>query len=93
MPLPWGHALVPVQRLAQRPRRAPQGRRERVEHAARVLPTSDGWQRWIKVRASDGLSRYSLTNQREVLQAEGDALGRIAGGTGQRVDMRGGGLA
>jgi N-terminal domain of anti-restriction factor ArdC len=37
--------------------------RERVERAARELPTSDGWQRWIRVRATNGLSRYSLRNQ------------------------------
>ena len=37
--------------------------RERIEQAARALLTSDGWQRWIKVRASNGLSRYSLGNQ------------------------------
>jgi len=34
--------------------------RERIEQAARALLTSDGWQRWIKVRASNGLSRYCL---------------------------------
>ena len=34
--------------------------RERIEQAARALLTSDGWRRWIKVRASNGLSRYSL---------------------------------
>jgi antirestriction protein ArdC len=37
--------------------------RERIEHAAGALLTSDGWRRWIKVRASNGLSRYSLGNQ------------------------------
>jgi hypothetical protein len=37
--------------------------RERIEQAARALLTSDGWQRWFKVRASNGLSRYSLGNQ------------------------------
>jgi hypothetical protein len=37
--------------------------RERLEHAARALRTTDGWQRWIKVRASNGLARYSLNNQ------------------------------
>ena len=36
--------------------------RERLEQAARTLLTSDGWQRWIKVRATNGLSRYSVTN-------------------------------
>ncbi len=40
-----------------------QADRERIEQAARALLTSDGWQRWIKVRASNGLSRYSLNNQ------------------------------
>jgi hypothetical protein len=40
-----------------------QADRERVEHAARALLTSDGWQRWIRVRATNGLSRYSLRNQ------------------------------
>src|SRR5690242_10482028 len=37
--------------------------RERLEHAARELLTSDGWKRWIRVRASNGLARYSLRNQ------------------------------
>ena len=37
--------------------------RERLEQAARALLTSDGWQRWIRVRATNGLSRYSLRNQ------------------------------
>jgi hypothetical protein len=37
--------------------------RERIEQAARDLLTSDGWQRWIRVRATNGLSRYSLNNQ------------------------------
>jgi N-terminal domain of anti-restriction factor ArdC len=37
--------------------------RERLEQAARALLTTDGWQRWIKVRSSNGLSRYSVGNQ------------------------------
>jgi hypothetical protein len=37
--------------------------RDRLEQAARALLTSDGWQRWIRVRASNGLSRYSVSNQ------------------------------
>jgi N-terminal domain of anti-restriction factor ArdC len=40
-----------------------QADRERVEQAARALLTSDGWQHWIRVRATNGLSRYSLRNQ------------------------------
>jgi hypothetical protein len=37
--------------------------RERIEQAARALLTTEGWQRWIRVRATNGLSRYSLRNQ------------------------------
>ena len=37
--------------------------RERLEQAARALLTTDGWRRWIQVRASNGLSRYSVSNQ------------------------------
>ena len=40
-----------------------QADRERIEQAARDLLTSDGWQRWIRVRAKNDLSRYSLSNQ------------------------------
>src|SRR5688500_14174799 len=40
-----------------------QADRDRIEHAARALLTSDGWQRWIRVRATNGLARYSLRNQ------------------------------
>jgi len=40
-----------------------QADRERIQQAARALLTSEGWQRWIKVRATNGLSRYSLRNQ------------------------------
>jgi N-terminal domain of anti-restriction factor ArdC len=48
--------------------------RERIEQAARALLTTEGWQRWIKVRASNGLSRYSLTNQL-ILATEAAARG------------------
>jgi hypothetical protein len=37
--------------------------RDRLENAARELLTSEGWARWIRVRASNGLGRYSLRNQ------------------------------
>ena len=40
-----------------------QADRERIDQAARALLTSEGWQRWIRVRATNGLSRYSLRNQ------------------------------
>src|SRR4051812_34253723 len=50
--------LTEAERAARR-----QADRDRLERAARALLTSDGWQRWIQVRASNGLSRYSLRNQ------------------------------
>jgi antirestriction protein ArdC len=37
--------------------------RERLEAATRELLTSDGWRRWVTVRAQNGLSRYSIRNQ------------------------------
>src|SRR3954451_21158478 len=40
-----------------------QADRERIGQAARALLTTEGWRRWIKVRASNGLSRYSIGNQ------------------------------
>jgi hypothetical protein len=37
--------------------------RDRVQQAARQLLSSEGWQRWVRVRTRNGLSRYSLSNQ------------------------------
>jgi hypothetical protein len=37
--------------------------RERLERAARELLSSEGWQRWVKVRSTNGLARYSFGNQ------------------------------
>lgn len=50
--------LSQAERAARR-----QADRERVEQAARELLTSEGWRRWIRVRATNGLARYSLRNQ------------------------------
>src|SRR5215217_3785340 len=50
--------LTEAERSARR-----QADRDRIEQAARALLTRDGWRRWVKVRASNGLSRYSLRNQ------------------------------
>jgi len=40
-----------------------QGDRDRLEQAARALLSSEGWQRWVRVRSTNGLSRYSFGNQ------------------------------
>jgi hypothetical protein len=37
--------------------------RERLKAAAERLLTSEGWQRWARVRAQGGLARLSLSNQ------------------------------
>jgi hypothetical protein len=37
--------------------------RERLEHAVRALLSSEGWKRWVAVRSTNGLARYSFTNQ------------------------------
>jgi hypothetical protein len=55
MPKGTRRRLTEAERDARR-----QADRGRIEQAARALLTSDGWQRWIRVRATNGLSRYSL---------------------------------
>src|SRR5215213_11106023 len=50
--------LTEAERSARR-----QADRDRIEQAARALLTSDGWRRWVRVRATNGLARYSLRNQ------------------------------
>jgi len=37
--------------------------RERMETAARALLSTEGWKRWVKVRSTNGLARYSFGNQ------------------------------
>jgi N-terminal domain of anti-restriction factor ArdC len=50
--------LTDAERAARR-----QADRDRLEQAARALLSSDGWQRWVKVRSTNGLARYSFGNQ------------------------------
>jgi N-terminal domain of anti-restriction factor ArdC len=40
-----------------------QADRDRLEQAARALLSSEGWQRWVRVRSTNGLARYSFHNQ------------------------------
>ncbi len=47
--------------------------RERLEEAARALLSSEGWQRWVKVRSTNGLSRYSFGNQLLIAMQRPDA--------------------
>jgi hypothetical protein len=36
--------------------------RERLQQACEQLLSSEGWQRWVRARARNGLSRYSVSN-------------------------------
>lgn len=47
--------------------------RERLEQAARRLVRSEGWQQWVRVRARNGLGRYSLGNQLLIAMQAPDA--------------------
>jgi len=47
---------------AEREQRRDQDRK-RLHQAAQQLLTSEGWQRWVRVRARGGLARLSLNNQ------------------------------
>ena len=49
------------------------GDRERLDAAARTLLSSEGWQRWVRVRSQAGLARLSLSNQLLVALARPDA--------------------
>ena len=57
---------------AQRAERR-QADRDRLEQAARVLLSSEGWQRWVRVRSTNGLSRYSFGNQLLIAMQRPDA--------------------
>src|ERR1035437_5388704 len=50
--------LTDIERAERR-----QADRDRLEQAARTLLSSDGWQRWVKVRSTNGLARNSFGNQ------------------------------
>jgi hypothetical protein len=50
-----------------------QADRDRLEQAARALLSSDGWLRWVKVRSTNGLSRYSFGNQLLIAMQRPDA--------------------
>ena len=47
--------------------------RERLKLAAEQLLTSEGWERWVRVRSRNGLARYSVNNQLLIALARPDA--------------------
>ena len=59
--------------------------RERLEQAARDLLTNDGWRRWVRVRARNGLARYSL-----IIWRANVLVGKGSGGLRRRHVTNGG---
>ena len=47
--------------------------RERLKQASEQLLSSEGWQRWVRLRSRTGLARLSLANQLLVALARPDA--------------------
>jgi hypothetical protein len=47
--------------------------RQRLHDACEQLLSSDGWQRWARARACNGLARYSVSNLCLILHANPDA--------------------
>jgi N-terminal domain of anti-restriction factor ArdC len=47
--------------------------RERLKLAAEQLLSSEGWERWVRVRSRNGLARYSVNNQLLIALARPDA--------------------
>ena len=47
--------------------------RERLKLAAEQLLSSDGWERWVRVRSRNGLARYSINNQLLIALVRPDA--------------------
>ncbi len=66
--MPRKGSLTETERKARR-----HADRERLEQAARRLLTSDGWKRWVKVRSTNGLARYSFHNQLLIAHQNPDA--------------------
>ena len=53
--------------------------RERLRQAAEQLLSSEGWQRWVRTRATNGLSRYSFNNQLLIALQTGGTATFVAG--------------
>jgi hypothetical protein len=53
--------------------------RERLHQAAEQLLSSEGWQRWVRTRATNGLSRYSFNNQLLIALQTGGTATFVAG--------------
>lgn len=62
------HELTDAERAARRARD-----RQRLKEACEQLLSSDGWQRWVRARARNGLARYSVSNLCLILFANPEA--------------------
>jgi N-terminal domain of anti-restriction factor ArdC len=67
-------------RLSEQEREQRRARdRERMQRAAGQLLGSEGWRRWVRVRAANGLSRYLLNNQLLIALQTGGSASFVAG--------------
>ncbi len=57
------HPGVPYRRQSTSADQRRADDRERLGSAAEQLLSSEGWQRWVRVRSRNGLARYSVSNQ------------------------------
>jgi hypothetical protein len=53
--------------------------RQRLHRATEQLLSSEGWRRWVRVRARNGLSRYSVNNQLLIALQTGGTATFVAG--------------
>jgi N-terminal domain of anti-restriction factor ArdC len=53
--------------------------RQRLQQAAEQLLSSEGWQRWVRTRATNGLARYSINNQLLIALQTGGTATFVAG--------------
>jgi hypothetical protein len=60
--------------------------RQRLQQAAEQLLSSEGWQRWVRIRAANGLARYSLLilsgSRHSCVGAGGLCHGHVVDGSG-----------
>lgn len=66
--------MAKAQKLTDEQREARRAKdRERLKQAAEQLLSSEGWQRWVRLRSRAALARLSVSNQLLVALAEPDA--------------------
>ena len=66
-------------RLSEQEREQRRASDRGMQQAVEQLLGSEGWQRWVRVRAANGLSRYSINNQLLIALQTGGTASFVAG--------------